>query len=108
MLTTSEITTVLSNRETATKTQLQTIANNTKQQLALLDIKFAAPDQFKSTCGVIAIAAISCLLGSVLFNDIVRLFYYAFSSKETIANSTKHTTRVLKRGKKVKPVYKAY
>ena len=74
----------MSGRQEAAVAQLQQIANNTKLQLALLDQKFSAPDRFKSACGIIAIVAMSVLIGSVFVNDFIRLCIYMISKKENV------------------------
>ena len=71
--------------------QIAQIANNTKAALALLNIKFATPDQFKSTCGIIGIMAICTVAFGIFLNDIVDLFIYLLFDRK--ANDKKNVKK---------------
>ena len=84
--------------------QLQTIANNTQTQLAMLEKKYATPDRFKSTCGVIAIVAISAIMSAVFLNDAIQLVIYSFLD-DTKGKNKVNTFSRRKPKKNKRPVY---
>ena len=98
-----EITVVITSRQQAATIQIETIANNTRTQLALLEKKYATPDKFKRLCGLIGIISISVLFGSVLINDFVNLLMFIFGKEITRIKIKRHVTHQMPN--QIKPRY---
>ena len=71
----------------------------------MLEKKYATPDRFKSTCGVIAIVAISTIMSAVFLNDAIQLVMYLFLDGNSKKKNKAHSISKRKQKKYKKFVY---
>ena len=93
--------------ETSRLEQLANIEANRKEALAKLNIKYATADKAKTSFGYLGVLCLSLLWGSIILNDLAKVFQLCFEIGKDLLNerrALKEKKRKEKREKEIEEV----